>query len=804
MDKFICIHGHFYQPPRENPWLEDVEIQESAHPFHDWNARITEECYRQNAASRILGTDRKIKNIVNNYSNMNFNFGPTLLSWLKLHELDVYKSIIEADKESKKKFSGHGSAMAQSYNHMILPLANTRDKHTQVIWGIRDFEQTFNRKPEGMWLPETAVNTDTLEVLAEHGIKFTVLAPRQAQKVRKIGNKKWSDVKDGSIDTYMPYLYNLPSGKSISIFFYNGDVSHDVAYGGLLHSGENFAGRLLDAFGNETQGPRLVNIATDGESFGHHHNHGEMALAYCIYHIKKQNLARITIYPEFLEKFPPTHEVMIHENSSWSCVHGIERWRSNCGCCGDQSLSGQQQWREPLRNALDFLRDRLGELFGERMSQFTQDPWQARDEYIEAINDRSEENVNKFILKITGKLLSEDEKNVFLKLLESQRMGMLMYTSCGWFFDRISGIEAVQVLRYASRAMQLYQDLTDQNLVNDFKNILNKDETAEALKVYEEKIEPIVIDLHRVGAHFALSSIFSEHLEKQQQIYCYKAVMQDYKLASVGYQKLATGRAIINSTIIQETQEVDFATLHMGGYNLFTALTHKLPDEEFKKLREDLENAFYKGDTSEVLRLMNIRYGGKNYSIWHLFKDEQRRIVYELLTDTWEEIERTFRHLYEQNHSIMLLLRKMNMPLPKALAASATYIINHDLGNEIKSSQINTDNLRTLIGEAERLSLELDTETLRFEASAKISQLMKEFADDPEDLNKLTTIERTLEILEKIVQDMDLQSAQNKFFNVSKAKYHEMKVKASSQEEFAKEWIDLFEQVAGHLKLVIE
>lgn len=807
MERYVCIHGHFYQPPRENPWLEDVELQDSAYPFHDWNMRITEECYRQNGASRILGADRKILNITNNYMNISFNFGPTLLSWMDSYAPDVYEKIIEADNESRKLFSGHGSAIAQAYNHMILPLANTRDKHTQVIWGIQDFERRFERKPEGMWLPETAVNTETLEVLVEYGIKFTILAPRQVKQVRKIGAKKWNYIKEDSLDTTMPYIYNLPSGKSISLFFYNGNVAHDVAYGGLLHSGENFATRLVESFSDNGQPTQLVHIATDGESFGHHHHHGDMALAYCLHHIRDKELAKVTIYAEYLDKFPPTHEVQIHENSSWSCVHGVERWKSNCGCCADQSLSGKQQWREPLRNALDRLRDNLCNDFEKRLSKYNQDPWQVRNEYIQVINDRSEENVENFIRKTAGNELAYEDKVTFLKLMEMQRMAMLMYTSCGWFFDNISGIEAVQIMNYATRAMQLYQEITNTNLQDEFKSILkeapaNLPDTANGLDVYEKYVEPARIDLNRVGAHFALSSIFSESSDQEQEIYCYTATMEDYKYSGGGAQALSTGKARIRSNIIYEQENINFATLHIGGHNLFTALTSPMTDKEFHQMQHDLEAAFYKGDTNEVMRQMNIRFGGSSYSLWHLFKDEQRRMVYELLSDTWEEVERSFRHIYEQNYSIMLMLRSMNMNLPKALAAPAEFILNQDLCEVIQAEEINIDRLKELTEEAARLSIQLDQTTIQYETSAKINRLMEMFEQSRDDIELLSTIESALNILSGIVLNMDLQTAQNLFFTIAKEKYPDMKNKAT-QDKDATRWVELFEFIAGHLDLVI-
>ncbi len=809
MNRYVCIHGHFYQPPRENPWLEDVELQDTAYPFHDWNMRITEECYKQNAASRILGSDKKIIDIVNNYSDISFNFGPTLLGWLQSHEPGVYESIIEADKASQKKFSGHGSAIAQAYNHMILPLSNDRDKHTQVLWGIHDFQRHFNRKPEGMWLPETAVNTETLEVLAEYEIKFTILAPRQARQIRQIDSDKWQDITEENLDTTMPYLCKLPSGRSISLFFYNGAVAQDVAYGGLLHSGEDFSDRLIASFIDDGNSSQLVHIATDGESFGHHHRYGDMALAYCLYHIKANDLAKVTIYGEYLEKFPPTHEVKIIENSSWSCIHGVERWKNNCGCCGNQSLSGKQQWREPLRNALDMLRDRLAEFYEAEQSTFCTDPWQVRNRYIELIENRSEENVEQFIKRLKVNELSREDKVRFLKLLEMQRMAMLMYTSCGWFFDNLSGIETVQVMLYAARAMQLYQEMTGTDLLDQFKMILqeapsNVPNLTDGQDIYEKYVEPARIDLFRVGAHFALSSVFEDSVENGQEIYCYTASMEDYKSATAGTHILATGRAHIRSNIVWEKQSVDFATLHMGGHNLFTALTSPMSKKEFSQMRQNLEEAFYKGDSNAVMNLMNVRFSGHNYSIWHLFKDEQRRMVYELLSDTWEEVERTFRHIYEHNYPIMLMLRNMNMNLPKALSAPAEFIVNQDLCAVIEAEEMDITRLKELTDEAARLSLQLDTETLRFEASSKVNDLMEMFEQSPDDIDLLEMIENALRIFRELVPEMDLQLAQNILFTIAKEAYPPMKVKASAKNEDALIWCDLFRKTATHLGLVIE
>ncbi|MFW6117111.1 MAG: DUF3536 domain-containing protein, partial [Thermoproteota archaeon] len=363
MKRYVCIHGHFYQPPRENPWLEEIEIQDSASPYHDWNEKIKEECYAPNTASRILDPEGRIIQITNNYSKMSFNFGPTLLSWMEENAPEVYKAIIEADNESQERFSGHGSAIAQAYNHMIMPLANSRDKRTQIIWGIKDFEHRFGRSPEGMWLPETAVDLETLDIMAEYGIKFTILAPHQAKRVRKEGEEEWKDVTGEKINPRKTYFCKLPSGRKIHLFFYDGPITKEVGFGDLLRNGERFAEKLVEGFSEDQDQSQMVHIATDGETYGHHHYHADMALAYCLHYIESEESAEISIYGEYLENNPSTHEVEIVENSSWSCEHGVERWRKDCGCNTGRHPHWSQEWRKPLREAMDWLRDRIMSIY---------------------------------------------------------------------------------------------------------------------------------------------------------------------------------------------------------------------------------------------------------------------------------------------------------------------------------------------------------------------------------------------------------------------------------------------------------
>jgi alpha-amylase/alpha-mannosidase (GH57 family) len=520
MERCVCIHGHFYQPPRENAWLESIERQESAYPYHDWNERVTAECYLPNASSRILDKDGYIERMVNNYASMSFDFGPTLLDWLEKSDPTVYRGIIDADRQSRQHFSGHGSAMAQAYNHIIMPLANHRDRYSQVAWGIRDFERRFGRKPEGMWLPETAVDLETLDIMAELGIIFTVLAPHQAGRVRQIGARNWKNVPHATIDTTRAYVIHLPSQRRMNIFFYDGPISHAVAFEDVLKSGDAFARRLTGAFSGKSDHPQLVNIATDGETYGHHHRFGDMALAFALEHIKTNNLAEVTNYSEFLEKFPPTHEVAIIEKTSWSCVHGVDRWWSACGCkAGTGSHPDwNQAWRTPLRNAFDWLRDRLAGKYEEAAGRFFKDPWAARNGYIDVILDRSPQSKRNFFGRYAARELNEAGQTTALKLLEMQHHAMLMYTSCGWFFDELSRPEPLQVIQYAGRAVQLAQDLFGGGVEEGFLKILeqaksNIPEQGDGRLIYERLVRPAMIESKVSESYDAQRKVLGDMLE---------------------------------------------------------------------------------------------------------------------------------------------------------------------------------------------------------------------------------------------------------------------------------------------------
>lgn len=458
--KFFCFHGHFYQPPRECPWTGQIEKQPSAAPYDNWNARIDAECYAPNGRAHVVASDGTVIDIRNNYAWMSFNMGPTLLSWMRENEHadDTYLAIVEAARESVVRF-GHPNPIAQNYNHIIMPLAHARDRKTQVVWGKADYQFRFGFEPEGMHCAETAMDTNTLEALAAEGIQFTILAPRQARRFRKIGETNW---QEGGIDPSRAYRCNLPSGRSIVIFFYDGPISQAVAFEKLLSDGQTFLNRINSGFAEGRDHDQLVHLAVDGETVGHHHKQGEMCLAWLFKQLENSDDIEVVNYGKFLEMYPPQYEVEIWDNSSWSCAHGVERWRSDCGCKTKQEW--HQQWRGPLRNGLNALREKLDELFDTEGRKYFADPWVARDAYIGVLLDS--DTASEFIAQHCQADLGDDDLRKAFALMEMERFGMLMFTSCAWFFDEISGLEPTQNLRYAARAIQLAEEVSGQDFTS--------------------------------------------------------------------------------------------------------------------------------------------------------------------------------------------------------------------------------------------------------------------------------------------------------------------------------------------------
>ncbi|HHW39737.1 MAG TPA: DUF3536 domain-containing protein [Syntrophomonadaceae bacterium] len=806
MTRYICIHGHFYQPPRENPWLEAVELQDQAYPYHDWNERITSECYAPNAASRILNERGQIRKIVNNYARISFNFGPTLLHWMEAQAPEVYRAVIDSDRESMQNFSGHGSALAQAYNHMIMPLANRRDKYTQVIWGIRDFEHRFGRKPEGMWLPETAVDLETLEIMAEQGIRFTILAPHQARRVRKIGSSGWQEVGPGGIDPSMPYRLRLKNqDRIINIFFYDAPIARAVAFEDLLNNGEYFAHRLLGGFVESRTWAQLVHIATDGETYGHHHRYGDMALAYALDYIESNKLARITNYSEYLEMHPPSHEVEIAENTSWSCAHGVERWRNNCGCNSGMHPGWSQAWRAPLRNALNWLRNTIASRYEEEGRRYLKDPWAARDDYISVVLDRSAENLRKFLEKHAARALDPVEQVTALKLMEMQRHAMLMFTSCGWFFDDISGIENIQVLRYAARVIQLGQEVFGCSLEPRFLEILeqarsNIPEHRNGAHIYEKFVKPAMVNLPKVGAHYAISSLF-ESYDEQSRIYCYTVDRQDHRRLETGKAKLMCGRARITSEITRESMVLDYGVVYFGTINVSGGVRVYRGKEDYKEMVREISESFERGDLPGVIRLLDRYLSGRIYSLRQLFRDRQRRILDTILDSTLAEVEADYRRIYDNHVSLMRFLKELDIPRPRALNCAAEFVLNTGLRRALSEKEFDLEQITALLNEARNLDIPFVKEDLGYALRQTVERMAERLRTRPEDLSLLENLEKATGLACAVPFEVDLWKVQNSYYRLLQEVYPEFRRQAEKGEEDARAWISRFNSLGENLKV---
>jgi alpha-amylase/alpha-mannosidase (GH57 family) len=770
LEKYICIHGHFYQPPRENAWLEVIEVQDSAHPYHDWNERVSAECYAPNTASRILNENGVITNIVNNYARISFNYGPTLLSWMEVYDRESYNAILDADKQSMKMFGGHGSAMAQVYNHIIMPLANSRDKETQIIWGIRDFEHRFKRKPEGMWLAETAVDTESLELLAKHNIKFTVLAPRQAKAFRKIGEETWNKTDQKPIETRRPYVFQLPSGKSIVLFFYDGDVSQAVAFSGLLNDGKKFADRLLANFDTRAE-PQLVHIATDGETYGHHHKHGDMALAFCLNNIELNNHAKLTNYAEFLSLHEPQYEAQIHENSSWSCVHGVERWRNDCGCNSGGKPNWNQKWRRPLRETLDWLRDQLITIYERETSAFLKDPWAAREDYIDVILHRDDETIERFLRKHCSNTV---ETNTVLRLMEVQRNAMLMYTSCGWFFDEVSGIETTQIMQYACRAMQLVSQINDFDLELEFRKRLeavpcNVIGLENAANIYTRYVLPSKTNLQRVGMHYAIASLFEEDPESFP-VFNYTTSNEIFVRKEAGQQKMVLAVTKVKSNVTRSEKKFAFAVIHLGGHNIIGNISIEMEEDRFASMQVRMINAFEEGRLGDIIGLMQTYFGPEKFSIWQLFQDEKRKVFNFITQQSMSDLEDSLRRIYNRDYPLVMALATNEIPIPNAYRTSFEYILNADLINCFLTDKMN-------IRQVERIMTELVNWDLRIEDPGKVEKFagesifkeLKRIAEEGDSGKRIERLNRLFPLLIKFNLKPNLYKSQNLYFEISRS-----------------------------------
>jgi alpha-amylase/alpha-mannosidase (GH57 family) len=809
LENYICVHAHFYQPPRENPWLEAIERQKSAHPYHDWNQRITAECYQPNSMARILDSSGRIDRILNNYSRISFNFGPTLLSWLAGQDPATYAGILEADKESRARFSGHGSAIAQAYNHAILPLCNHRDKVTQIQWGIRDFSCRFGRMPESMWIPETAADLETLDLMAQMGLHYAILAPHQARRVRKKTDRTWVDIQNQDIDPSRPYEICLPSGRRMAIFFYDGPISRAVGFEKLLRDGEAFVNRMMAAFSAERKWSQLIHIATDGETYGHHHPFGEMALAYALHSIEAGGKARLTNYGEFLEKHPPTHVVEIWDNRSWSCPHGIGRWSEDCGCSTGVHPGWKQEWRAPLRNALNWLRDRLGNIYEADAAALLKNPWAARNDYVDVILERSQESVECFLAAHRIRELKAEERVRVLKLQELQRHAMLMHTSCGWFFDDISRIEAIQILQYAGRAIALGEELSGLDTIEEeFLQILqrarsNDPEFGNGRDIYGKFVKPAMIAGHKVAGQYAVRSLFEDSPERSE-FYSYIVDRQFSKMVTSGKSKLAMGRCKITSKITRESSEAEYAVAHLGGGDISGRAKECQGGCATQKLVDEITGAFENNDLPAAFRSMDAYFGEAVFSLDSLFLDERLKVLETLLNAANAEMEASCLQAYASAAPLVRSLMKLGMEPPASFLIVADLALRARLLPALQAEDLNSRQVVDVLEETKFWRVELNKKELEDALRQAIEKQAKESHNNPGDLKSLRRFTAAVDLASKLSFDINYYQTQNIYYELLKNGYPPMKLAAEKGDKNATVWIEEFQDLGKKLSVRID
>ena len=776
-DAFVAIHGHFYQPPRENPWLDIIETEESAYPFHDWNERIASECYRPNAHARIVDSKGKILEIVNNYSSISFNFGPTLLPWLERRFPSVYQKILEADREGIKQF-GHGNALAQVYDHIIMPLANERDKETEVLWGIADFEKRFHRRPDAMWLPETAVDYPTLRILVRYGMSYLILSPFQALRVRPFGGKRWVDVSQGRIDTAQPYRCYIKdaSGKkvsdqSIDIFFYDGTISKEVAFGDLLKDGNAFCERFEQAYQPLKKRPQLIHIATDGETYGHHKKFGDMALAYALKGGFSSRGFEVINYGAFLKRFPPVDEVEIDEGpkgegTSWSCAHGVGRWKEDCGCSTGGRAGWNQKWRKPLRDALDLLRDELSLIFEEEGEKVFKDVWEARNGYIDVILDRSSENLDRFFDRCALEGLHGEGRIKGLKLLEMERHALQMYTSCGWFFADLSGLETIIVLQHAARAMELAQEMTNKEVERAFLDRLseassNLSEMGDGRQVYQRLVKPRSVTLDKVVNHYAISSVFSNG-EKERKVFSYRVERVYEERMEKDNSWLVLGQLRVTSDTIPEPKEFFFG-LSPSTKDIFRTWISEDREIDFDRLKEKSLQSLG-GSEDEMAKTLTSLLGDHVLTIRDTFKEERQAIFQKLIEEELKEHCQSYADLFDKTKEVIEALAREGLEIPYEIRVAAEVTLNSRLLQEVR--ELKRDFNKTIKrGEIDRIIEEVREHGFQLRKEESIRILNEMLKEEMEALQKAVienpvtpteNVEVQKERVEKMIKLLDL------------------------------------------------
>ena len=599
----------------------------------------------------------------------------------------------------------------------------------------------------------------------------------------------------------------LRYGRWINVFFYDGPISRGVAFEGLLASGEKFAERLLGVFSENRETPQLVHIATDGETYGHHHPYGDMALAYALEYIEANDSVKLTNYGEFLEKHPPLHEAKIFEQSSWSCPHGVERWRSDCGCNSGGHEEWNQQWRAPLREALDWLRDTVNTNFARDAKSLFKDPWEARNNYIDVILDRSRESIQRFFESNAVHPLNEEGSTRALKLMELQRHLMLMYTSCGWFFDELSGIETVQVIQYAGRAIQLAEEIFKQPLEDRFIELLEKAKSnvpshKDGAAIFVKFVRPAAIDLPKVGAHYAVSSLF-EPYNHETRIYCYTVNREDFKVLNEGKTRLALGRAQVTSEITWESSQISFGVLHLGDHNLNGGVRKFLGESEYDAMVKEITGSFEQGDLAERLRIVDKHFSSATYTLKLLFRDQQQHILRLMLQSALAEAEAAYRRIYERGAPLMRFVASLGMPQPNRFQIAAEFTLNAELQRHLGSETLEAEQIQALLDEMGRAGVHFDEPTLEFAIRRNLEAVATSFLEKPDDLERLGRFATAVDVAVMLPFKVRFWQPQNVFHEILRQRYVDFRSRADGGDESAQAWAEAFLALGTKLSVYV-
>lgn len=728
----VCVHGHFYQPPRENPWLGVIEPQESALPFHDWNERIASECYTALTCSPVCGPDHLTRDLFNCYAHLSFNFGPTLGEWMERHIPAVFSRVRVADELARQSYSGHGGAIAQAYNHMILPLADARDRHTQIVWGLREFECRYNRRPDSLWLAETAIDMNTVRALIDHGIKYVILSPLQASYVRRFGEKEWTGVPDGTIESRHPYrLFEVDGAgrthfdRFLDIFFYDKTLSTKVSFEHLLTDAQKLEWFLRQRLDDDATLPQLVLIATDGEIYGHHEKHGNRALAYFFHKLLDRKNILLTNLSLYLAENPPCWEVRLWDGvdgkgSSWSCSHGVGRWERDCGCSGGPH-DWNQKWRTPLRQAFDGLRDAVREVFRREVGALVNDAFEARNDYISVILNPSAANRAAFLRRHAQKQdLSAQEAGTLWRLLEMDRNAMLMYTSCGWFFSELSGIEPVQNMRYALRAAELAAPFAPTDLVEQLRTRLARAES----NVKEQGTGRDIFDRHVLTTRYGAVEVATVHilcrlLALPEPAYALSCQIEAETGKNTGEVALLWGRALCRDARTLQEQTLYFVAARGEGARIAAAF---FPTSAEARAVADLR-------TEEVFAVLER----EGVALERLPYADRLRIFHQLKRGALSAADAELHGVYRKFELELTELTRHRLPLPQSLRMIGEQALRSrlqtaltQLAQELLVSEDILVQLRGIFAEAARCGLTVD----RSEGARILARTLAEKLED--------------------------------------------------------------------------